>query len=403
MKLVTLVRVFSLTSFLVSCNFLNGQVLERSDMQADLQPVVSSIYNLDHSQAARTLQQLSSQYPSDPSIPLLRALNRFWQAELSRKHGQYHAYIYRQLEEAVDKNAAFETNPGAQKSYHFVEFMVYALEARLKYFEESDWGAVNAARKVLSHLDPVIELSASSPELSLIAGLYHYYSISYPRDKTYLKPFMAFFPEGSISKGLKELVYASEHENIGQAQALYYLTDIYQFESHEYLKAIESSGKLHQLFPGNTWFHADYIRALIRGRRLSQAKQECLAIVAAFEHVNRSAERPIYSTESRYTSQLMMRIYHYLGQIAYHGSGNIQEAKSFFNMSWKMIELSEMERNEYAAYTLFYQGLCEDKLGNRSQALEFYDQALDHPDASSIEEAVEACEDSPCTNWPIPR
>lgn len=403
MKLVTLIRVFSLTSFLVSCSFLHAQVLERTDMQTAIQPVVTSIYNLDHSQAARSLQQLAAQYPSDPAIPLLRALNRFWQAELSRKHGQYHSYIYRQLEEAIDKNAAFETNPGAQKSYHFIEFMVYALEARLKYFEESDWGAVNAARKVLSHLDPVIDMSDASPELSLIAGLYHYYSVSYPRDKTYLKPFMTFFPEGSISKGLQELVYASEHKNIGQAQALYYLTDIYQFESHEYLKAIESSGMLHELFPGNTWFHADYIRAMIRGRRLSQAKQECLSIVSSFERVNRSSERPIYSTESRYTSQLMMRIYHYLGQISYHGSGNTEEAKSYFELSWKMVGLSEMERNEYAAYTLFYLGLCEDKLGHRTQALTYYERALDHPDASSIEAAAESCENSPCINWPIPR
>lgn len=403
MKPVSFFQFFLVSIFFSACQVLQAQVLDNPALQTQIQPIVNSIYNLNHLQASQALQQLHSQYPADPAIPLLKALNRFWQAELSRKHGQYHPYIYRQLEEAFDKNAAFETNPGARRSYHFVEFMGHALESRLKYFEESDWGAVNAARKVLSHLDPVIELADSSPELSLIAGLYHYYAVSYPRDKTYLKPFMAFFPEGSISQGLVELSYAARQPNIGQAQALYYLTDIYQFESHEPHKAIENAQTLHTLFPGNTWFHADYIRALIRGRRLSQAKEECLIIDKAFRQLGRTEDRVIYSTESRYTSQLMMRIYHYLGQVFYHGSGDVRTAQSYFDLSMNMITISNMQRNEYAAYTYFYQGLCQDKLGNRTRARGLYQQALDHPDASSIEDAAHACVNQPCISWPIPR
>ncbi len=378
-----------------------AQVLERSDLQQKIQPVVDNIYNLEHNAANRQLNELHQLYPADPAIPLLRALNRFWQAELSRKHGHYHDYIYAQLEEAHDKNDAFESAPAAAKSYHFVEFMGYALEARLNYFEESDWGAVNAARKILSHLDEAIELAPGSPEFSLIAGLYHYYSVSYPRDKSYLQPFMGLFPDGNIELGLRELTFASSQSNVGQAQALYYLTDIYQFETRDSRKALESAGALHRLFPQNTWFHADYIRSLLKARRFSQAKLECEHIRKQYESIGGSAGRVIHSTESRYTSQVMIRIYHYLGQLAYHGSGEVQTARKWFLKSQDMVRLSSMERFEYAAYDMFYLGLCEDKLGNRDLALDYYEAALDHPDAASIEQAAERCEEAPCTSYSL--
>lgn len=403
MKLVNSILLFSLTSFFLLLSPLrsSAQVLERPELERKIQPIIEDIYNLNHRSANQQLNALGAQYPSDPAIPMLKALNRFWQAELSRKHGYFHDYIYDQLEEAHDKNAAFENSPTARKSYHFVEFMAYALEARLNYFEESDWGAVNAARKILSHLDPAIELAPGSPEFSLFAGLYHYYSVSYPRDKAYLRPFMALFPDGNIEQGLQELRLASSQTNMGQAQALYYLTDIYQFETHEHQKAIESSGKLHQLFPRNTWFHADYIRALLKAKRFNQARQECEIIRARYEAINGSASRVINSTESRYTSQVMIRIYHYLGQIEYHSSGDIEAAKSWFYKSQGMVELSKMQRFEYAAYDHFYLGLCEDRQGNRAKAIQYYEWALDHPDASTIEQAAERCEDRPCPSYSL--
>lgn len=403
MKLVNHFVLFSLTSLsLIFCVIPSqAQVLERPDLQQKIQPIVDHIYNLEHSAADRQLTDLYSHYPEDPSIPLLRALNRFWQAELSRKQGYFNDYIYDQLEEAHDKNHAFENSPSAAKSYHFVEFMGYALEARLNYFEESDWGAVNAARKILSHLDEAIDLAPGSPEFSLIAGLYHYYSVSYPRDKTYLRPFMGLFPDGDIDLGLQELVFASGQSNLGQAQAFYYLTDIYQFEMEDHRKAMESAGALHQLFPRNTWFHADYVRSLLKARRFTQAKEECEQIRKQYESIGGSGARVIQSTESRYTSQVMIRVYHYLGQLAYHGTGDVQSAKSWLLKSQDMVRLSRMERYEYAAYNMFYLGLCEDKLGNRDRALVYYDEALDHPDAANIEQAVERCEEIPCTSYSL--
>ena len=195
MKLVPILLTFSLTSLF--CFSLSAQVLDRPDLRKDLQPVVQSIYNLDHGSASRELKVLEPAWPSDPAIPLLWALNEFWKAELSNKDMATHAMILQWLAEARKKNEPFEDDPSAQQSYHFVQFMAWALEARLRYFEEADWSSVNAARKVLSHLEPVIDMASGSPELSLIAGLYHYYSVSYPRDKSYLRPFMAFFPDGN--------------------------------------------------------------------------------------------------------------------------------------------------------------------------------------------------------------
>ncbi len=373
-----------------------AQILNRPTLRREITPAVDHIYNLNHVEAADLLNELHGKYPADPAIPLLRALNQFWQAELSRKDIGTHPYILEQLEEALDKNGAFEGDPAARESFHFVEFMAYALEARLWYFEEEDWSAVNAARKVLDHLDPVIDMAEGSPELSLIAGLYHYYAVTYPREKTYLKPFMAFFPAGSVEKGMQELRVAASEANVGQAQALYYLTDIYLYEEENAEKAIRVSKRLHQLFPGNTWFHADYIRALMHDGQFAEAETACRTILDQFYQLADNNDRVITSQESPYTTQVMMRIYHYLGQIAYHQDEDAATAKDWFWDSRKMIRLSGMDRDKYAAYNAYYLGLCEDRLGDRKAAIHYYKLALDHPDNSDIEAQAELCLESSC-------
>ena len=192
---------------------------------------------------------------------------------------------------------------------------------------------------------------------------------------------------------------AANQPNIGQAQALYYLTDIYQFELKDPELALESSGKLHELFPQNTWFHADYIRSLILARKFTQANQECDGLIRQFEAIPGHNSRCINSRETRFTSQMMARIYHYKGKMAYHGSGTVAEAKVWFDKSQQMIRFSEMDRSEYAAFNYFYLGLCEDGLGNRQAALAHYEEAIDHPDNNAIEQAAENCEDVPCRNY----
>ncbi|MDP5171407.1 MAG: hypothetical protein NWR72_14275 [Bacteroidia bacterium] len=379
----------------------SAQVLDNAVLSQQVQPIVQQIFDLQHRDADNALAALKPSYPNDPAIPLLQALNRFWQTELSWKDPRFYDYIIDHLDEAVEKNEAFEDQSRFAKSYEFVAFMSHAVAARLYYFRESDWRSVNEARKIIYHLEPAIELAAGSPELSLVAGLYHYYSISYPRDKSYLRPFMAFFPDGDIAKGLKELEYAANTSNIGQAQSLYYLTDIYLMEYGQVIDALRTSQQLHELFPHNTLFHADYIRVLVHGKRFSQAKQECDAIRQVFEAKSGADSRVITSSETRYTSQVMIRIYHYLGQIAYHGNGNAALAKDWLLKSQQMSTFAGMERDKYTANNYFYLGLCEDKLGNRSAALTYYELAQDHPEGHSITQDVEECEGSPCTTYSL--
>lgn len=377
---------------------LYAQLLENPDLEEATREIVANIYNFQHRKADMDLYDLSLQYPEDPIVPFLEALNLYWQVNISRGHHALIQKIDPKLGEVHARNEAFKDQAAYQRSYHFVAFLAYGLEARLRYFEESDLRAANAARKIFPHLRAALNLADNSPELSLIAGLYHYYAVVYPRDRAYLRAFASLFPDGDVDQGLAELRYAASIENLGRPQALYYLTDIYLNEFEQPANALATARRLVNLYPRNTWFEADYIQTLIASRRFAEAKSRAEEVREVYERQSGYQTRAINGDDSPYTTQVMMRVYHYLGQVAYHEAGNYSQAKSWFQKSLQAGSLADMERDNFRASAIYYLGRCEDALGNRDAAISAYRAALDHPDNATVESSAEAFLRSPCTN-----
>ncbi|MEZ4827510.1 MAG: hypothetical protein R3C61_14700 [Bacteroidia bacterium] len=351
---------------------------------------IQKTYNLEYDAAETIFSTLDKAYPHHPAPLFLLALNRWWQSFISTTDN-WHAYIETQLEDAVARNQKMKDSPGYELEYVFFQYMSYAFLTRL-YIIRREWlRAANTGRKALPYLSKSLTYTQKSPEFYFSAGIYHYYAAVFPARHSYIKPFAVFFPDGDAEIGLEELEYAAGNNNFTQAEAMYYLGDIYLEEEGEYARSLSIKKALALKYPGNTWFQADFARALVYNRRYGEAEIILKKLQAGFERLPGSQKRHITSVESNYTSQLMLRVYHYLGRISLERDKRYSQAASFFKISNEMAKLAGIESEIHLPANAYYLGRCMDGLNQKEKAGEWYQKALDMDENHLIKTQAGAC------------
>jgi tetratricopeptide (TPR) repeat protein len=186
-----------------------------------------------------------------------------------------------------------------------------------------------------------------------------------------------FFPEGNASQGLEELVKAGTLENFTQVESLYYLGDIYLEEEADYRKALQIKRKLMRKYPQNTWFEADYARALVYDGQYEEAEEILGSMQAVFEAIPNALNQHVTSQESRYTTLLMVRIYHYLGRCALEGEQDYQLAQQHFERSLKMASLAGLSEYEYIPNNHFWLAEIHAQRGEKTAAITSLEKVFD--------------------------
>ena len=374
---------------------LRAQIFEDKVFKDLAMNSMDLIYLQAHDQAEAALNQMVGLYPSHPAPHFLLATNRWWQSYISTTTA-YHEYIKKELQTALNLNKNLANQEGMRLEYTFFQYMCYAFQTRLHTLRREWIKAANIGRKTLPFIEECIQLAEGHSEFYFSAGIYHYYAEAYPDEHPYIKPLMHFFPDGGASQGLEEMEKAASIPNFAQVEAQFYLTDIYIFWEKDFPKAIQNSKALHERYPTNTWFFAEYIRALVHGGKYEEAMQELNGIIKLFEQMDGHDSRHIPSTESTLTSKLMIRLYHYYGRALFYGKNDIGKAIEALKSSLKQAELSKIKAWEYIAHDHLLLGICYDKLGLRSSALIQYKKALQTEDNDLYKDKIKECIDSPC-------
>lgn len=329
-----------------------GQVFQDDVFREAAHKGLALTYNFDFEAADAHFSQLQAAYPDHPAPYYLLAFNRWWQSYISHTD-VYHSVIEMHLKTALKHNQAYINKEGFELEYTFFQYMIYAFQSRLHILRREWWSGANTGLKALPYLTKGINFVEESPEFYFSTGIYHYYAETYPRKHAYIKPFMVFFPEGNASKGLEELRKAADLENFTQIESQYYLGDIYLEEEKAYRKAIQIKRKLSRMFPQNTWFEADYARALVYDGQYESAHEILSGIRQVYESQGQAMQRQVTSQESRYTSFLMIRVYHYLGRVAMAQEQDVAIAEKWFGLSQQMANLEGLMVYEYEAHNLY--------------------------------------------------
>lgn len=351
---------------------------------------ISQTYNLNYESAEEIFTSLKVAYPKHPAPLFLLSLNRWWQSYISPTPA-WHAYIEQSLEEAISLNHKMKDTPGYELEYTFFQYMSYAFLTRL-YIIRKEWlKAANTGRKALPYLNRTLEYTTQSPEFYFSAGIYHYYAAIFPAQHPYIKPFAVFFPDGDAELGLEELEYAAGNNNFTQTEAMYYLGDIYLEEEGKYARALSIKKSLSTKYPANTWFQVDYARALVYNHRYTEAEVVLKKMQKAFELLHDSHRRHITSLESNYTSQVMLRVYHYLGRISLERDSQYNQALSYFKLSNDMAKIAGISTEIHLPANAYYSGRCFDALKQHEKALDTYRKVLDMDENHLVKSLAEAC------------
>lgn len=333
------------------------------------------MYNFEFEKAQGVFSELETQWPDHPAPYFLQATNRWWQTYLSVEMSDYYGFILENAELALDKNEALKDS--YPKEYAFFEFMSHALEARLQSYRSNWMRAFNAARKTVGPVKDCINFVGTEPEFYMVAGLYHYYVATYGKLYPVARPFLSFFPDGDMQKGLEEIEIAGKTPSLGQHEANFFLYYIYLDEINRPQDGLAVCRNLRQLFPKNTWFQADYAWALIENKQFTAAGAELQDLISRYERQSGFATAPINSNRSRYTTHLMIKAYHLQGLMALEGDRDYDKALAYFQQSLAMAKLTGLKDDNMVAGSQFYVGVCYDNLSQREAAIAAYRDTLD--------------------------
>ncbi|MEL6650096.1 MAG: tetratricopeptide repeat protein [Bacteroidota bacterium] len=371
-----------LGSLLWETNKISAQVFEDYAFRQQAKEGLDFTYNMQFEKAQAVFVQLEEKHPEHPAPHYLLAFNRWWQSYISTTQ-TYHPYMEHELAQALKLNARYANDPAYRLEYTFFQYMIYAFQARL-YILQRDWlNGANSGRKALPYLEKGLAFAQESPEFYFSSGIYHYFAETYPRKHSYLQPFMVFFPDGNAKLGVDELDKASRHSDFAQVESLFYLGDIY-LEEGEIKRALQVKRKLSRQYPRNTWFEVDYARALLWAEEYNSAREILESIQAVYETQTGAQVRQISSVESRYTSLLMVRVYHLLGRIALEQQASPEIAISLLDQSLSMITLCGLSEYEYLPLNYYYRAVALEKLSRLEEAKASYQKVLELEDNAEV-------------------
>lgn len=373
--------------FLIQLLNLPAQVFEDQYFRTEAKKGLDKVYNLEFEAGEKIFSALQEKYKEHPAPYFLLALNRWWQSYISTTSA-YHEYILKQLNTSLELNKAFKEQEKLALEYTFFQYMGYAFKTRLMILQREWVSAANNGRKALKYLEKGFDFVEKAPEFYFSSGIYHYYAATYPEDHSYVKPFMVFFPNGDEKLGLEELHKASEAQNFTQIEALFYLGDIYLEEKKSFPEALKLKARLAKTYPQNTWFAADYARSLIFSNQYSKSFRILAELEKNFEAQSRSQEKQITSVDSRYTTLLMMRVYHYIGLCKMRQQLDYELASEYFDKSMKMAKIAKVEADPHLPANLYHLGLCKEKLDLLPEAIMAYEEALDLEENEGVKDLV---------------
>ncbi len=383
-----------------SSQFLHSQVFRDTTFRQTAYQGIDYTYNMQFEQAHRVFESLKKEYDNHPAPYFLLALNRWWQTYVASGMTEYHSFIERHLDKAITLNAQYEDQPEYKLEYTFFQYMNYAFKARYYTLRKEWWNAAMAGRKAFPYLKKGFDYQKESREFYFGSGIYHYYAEDYPKNHPIVQPLMIFFPRGSISRGIAELEKAVARPNFAQFEAMFYLGDIYlkQGKTGLGLKLYRQLGKQ---FPRNTWFQMEYGRALIAFGDDQLARQVLQPLIETYEQLTGHDQQNIVTTDSRYTTYLMSRVYLWYGLALLES--DLQGGHDSLEKAQHMVQLAQLDSDdEYRPAIAYTRGICDDRLKQREQAVDHYREVLSLSQNQLYKQRAKDCIDKPCQQVKVP-
>lgn len=334
-------------------------LLDKS-LQFRITKAINSMYNFDFPTAEHDYAVLALQYPDHPLPEFLVALGYWWRIEVDVTNEKYDATFVKYLDRAIAKAEVMFKADQTNKEAAFFLAAGYGFQSRL-YSERKSWTkAAFAGRNALKYMDLSRGEEEFNPELLLGDALFNYFSEWIPENYPLLRPVMALFPKGNKALGLQQLEEVANNAFYTRVEAQYFLFRLYASEEKEPYKALQISEYLHSKFPNNPYFHRSYARHLYAVGRWPESVQQSKEILDRID-----SRMPGYESNSgRYAA-------FYIAQYN-ERMGDRTEAKEYYLKTLSYGEESESQESGYYLHSLLQLGKIAAEEKNKTLAKKYF-------------------------------
>ena len=330
----------------------NAQILQDSASLSLVKKGVDSIYNMQFNYAEDVYNKIRKLHPDSPLVIFYKGLIAYWKnyplLPNSSSSIQFENEMHSCINLCEERNTRYES-----------EYLLANLCARgllINYYSNN--GLTNEvfplALSTYKYIRKSFDFAKSSPDFCFFTGLYNYYREVYPKIHPFYKPLAMLLTKGDRIKGLEQLQTASQNSILLKAEAYSDLAYIWISYENNYVEALYFNRYLHDLYPNNPEYFAEYIKNLLLLRQYDEAEKQ---ISKSEEQVN----------NTYYNAQVFI----FKGLIQEKKYHNNTLAEEYYNTGIRDINAFGEFGNEFAAYAYFGLSRISSLNGNKEKS-KFY-------------------------------
>ena len=360
MKTKFIIQVYLIIlAFYLNTNTINGQILQDSASLTHIKKAVDYIYNFQFAEAKEICNEISKSYPEHPVLSLLKGMTTYWE------NYPLIPAVEDRISYVNDLQNCIQLCEKKHNHSDETEYLLVNLCARgmlLMFYSDNDLSTdvFPLAISTYPGVRRSFDVTSVYPDFYFFTGLYNYYREAYPEAHPLYKPLAFLFPKGSVTKGLKEIHFASENSIFLKAESYSFLSWIYINFENDYRQATFYSKTLHELYPDNVQYLAVYIKNLLLIKEYDEA-----------ENLMGSTAKQIKN--SFYQAQLTI----FNGILQEKKYRNTELSQQFYEQGIRDINSFCSYGNEYAAYAYFGLSRIFDQKGDKTYKKVYQKKAVE--------------------------
>lgn len=329
---------------------INSIVAQNPDKQ--IQSTVSKIYNFNFEKADSELDAFTIRFPNDHRGYYYKSMMNLWffLGSLNEAYKDSFDLYSEKAKTILEKNTSEKQSEIIKKLFWFgmIEYNKSVASARTNDFAS----AILSLKNMRNRLEEAIRLNPEFYDAYLPIGLSNFAFAEVPAALKWAANLVGFNSDKEL--GLEYLQLVADKGNILKTDALFYLSQIYSRVIIEYQEADKILSKLTKTYPKNLLFN--YSSAWIKYE---------LNDLNSSEKILRS----ILSSNDK--------IFPYVISNSHLLLANIFFAKEQYDSAMVHYNLFRDNRvnNDYSGLANLRTGICYELLGNRNQAIKFYEKS----------------------------
>jgi hypothetical protein len=329
-----LVRCIILSSCL-NLTLTNAQILVDTSSLSLVKKGINFVYNQQFSNAREIYNRINNMYPEHPVVLFFRGMITFWENYplIPNSPTRY------SFEE--DMHTCIELSKKNVEPAYEAEYLLANLCARgilLTFYANNNLSSdvFPLTTSSYQYIRQSFDHTSDFSDFYFFTGLYNYYREVYPKVHPLYKPLALLFPKGDRIKGLLELQTSATNSVLLKAESYSILSWLFMNYENNYSQAFNYSKGLHELYPANLEYLAEYIKNLLLMKMYDDA-----------ENLIRSSGR---GENNGYFKAQLSIFRGILEEKKYHDNKLSQE---YYNMGIRDIAVFGVYGDEFAAYAYF--------------------------------------------------